>query len=262
MRRSLDVFFSVCLTGMASVCAVANPTAISEGFEGPLFSAGGLNAQPNSLPALDQWLVSGSGANASAGVATSNPASGSQQVRLKPMPAQQGAKTGFFSPIIDITLGTATTAGFDIAINGVIPGLETGGSEYTIILADRAHGRKAAEMILSYTGDILVDDGGATVDTLADWSTGGYQHFQIEINPPAATITYKRNGTAFYSSGLIPIALNGSDTVDQIQFISDNFGDAGFETADFDNVTLNAVVPEPATIALLAISAWLAARRR
>jgi hypothetical protein len=250
--------------GLGTVLTLAGAavaaTGINTGFEPPDFAIGALNGQPNSAAAADQWLVSGGGSSAIANVSTANPASGTQALRLSPLGALAGTPSGAFSPIITIAADSPTVTRFDVSINGVTPGPVTGGSEYTILLADRAHGRKAVEMVLSFTGDILVDNGGATlVDTGADWTTGPYQTFEIDVNQTA--LTYKRNGAQFFTSGLIPAGLNGSDTVDEIQIVSDNFGDPTTETSDFDNVSLT-VAPEPIGAALLGLVVVLTRRAR
>jgi hypothetical protein len=258
MSAMVTRVLALCAAGAVSTSAMA--ALLDTGFEAPAFTVGGLNGQT----AGAVWQVSGAGANATVNVSTANPASGSQAIRMLPQSNKAGAISGAFSPIVSIANHTATATTFDVSVNGVTPGALTGGSEYTIILGDIAHGKKAVEMVLSYTGDILVDNGGASLtDTGTDWTTGAYQNFEIDVDGSGGAISYKRNGSTFFTGGIIPAGLNGSDTVDQIQLVSDNFGDPEFETADFDNVNLSALpAPEPGTLGLFAGVMVLSRRRR
>jgi len=260
--RSLSRILGLCAAGMLSTSAMAALTSINEGFESPSFSVGALNGQPASSPASDQWTA-GTTTPATVNIATANPNGGTQHVRLFPN-AAAGTFSGLGSPIISIPTSTSTVTKFDLAVNGADP--VDGPSEYDILLQDRAHSGIVVEMRLSFTGEIIVVDNGTPVTTSGTWtfgSVGGntapYQTFEIDTFSSANSITYKRNGTTFYTSTL---PSGGGTTVDQFVLVSDNFGDPSSLHADIDNVSLIPLVPEPAMAGLISAGVLILGRRR
>jgi len=248
------------LPGLVAAAAISTSafaaSSFSTGFEASQnFSVGPLNTQPGGSTGNDRWLVSGGGTTANVNVTTANPAGGAQNIQLTGISDLQNQFTGAFSPIISITQGTKTVSSFDIAINGVSPGPETGGADYDIVLASRANDGNpntkltlVTQMQLDFLGGIDVDTGGVSlVPSGETWTPGPYMHFDITVDPSNNQITYKKDGTTFFTS-----TLNSGfgTTVDQIQIVSDNFQVQG-ERADIDNVTLAPVVPEPVFMSLL-----------
>jgi hypothetical protein len=255
--RIITGFLGMLAAGALCTSAMAALSSVNTGFESPSFTTGGLNGQPAASPADEQWLVSGGGTNANVNVSTVHPNSGSQHIRITPLDTQFGNQTGAFSPIITIPNHTPTVTKFDVSVSGVTPGPVTGGSEYTVLLADRAHGRVAAEFELNYTGEIFVDSGGVFTGTGTPWTTDGYHTYEIDVT--SSSTVFKRDGSTFFTAAPIPAADNGSDTADEIQIVSDNFGDPQTEVADFDNVSLSPV-PEPAVAAFVSVLALSTAR--
>jgi hypothetical protein len=234
---------------------------INTGFESP-FTLGNIDGQQG-------WVAVDTANNHVTNVTISNvdPASGTQHLRLVGDPAETN-DSGAKSPIVPLASGTPTKTSFALKVGGVTPGPTTGGADYFFQLADRSNpslGREVALMEFDFVGNIDVDTGGASLVPIGTWTPGVYASYDISVDPSAQTITYSRNGTALFTGPTIPAASQGSDTPDQIQFVSDNFQQEG-EFAHLDNLSLVPVVPEPACAALVMATAlgparWLRGRR-
>jgi hypothetical protein len=228
---------------------------LNSGFESP-FTLGNIDGQQG-------WVAVDTANNHVTNVTVSivDPASGTQHFRLVGDPTETN-DSGAKSPIVPIASGTPTTTSFALKIGGVVPGPTTGGANYFFQLANRSNpslGREVALVEFDYLGNIDVDTGGASLVTIGTWTPNVYATYNIVVDPAAHSITYSGGGLTPFTGPTIPAASQGSDTPDQIQFVSDNFQQEG-EFAHLDNLSLMPVVPEPASAGLIMAMVLLPAR--
>ncbi len=239
-------------------------TSLSTGFESADgFTTGGLSGQQG-------WSVSGGGTTANVTVSTADPDTGLQHIRMVGIPAQQDPNddpsndTGLTSPQLNIAGTTPTTTSFRLAIKGVDPtDPNNPGANYDIVLASfGSTNLLTADIELGFDGTIFISDGVNVNDTGAKWTAGAYHTFSFTVNanatPANQRIIYSMDGSEFAHSDLLT---NGGTSVNRLQFFSDNY-QLATETADIDNFSMAALVPEPATLGLLMTGAMLLRRRR
>lgn len=220
----------------------------STGFEAPGFAPGYIGGQSG-------WTTFAS-STAQAIVSAANPFAGAQHMRISKDPAlANGALTGGFSP----NQGPQAPGAYDVSVMVNLSAVD--GADYDVVPQAPSQGFLSARVKFNFAGPIYVldDTGGglAFINTGTDWTAdaGTYKELRIELDAGADTIDYYWGGSLIYSS--VAGVFAGS-SVEQVVLLSDNWQNPG-ENGNFDNLN---VIPEPASLALLAVGGLALVRRR
>lgn len=236
------------LLAAAAAAPVAFGGALETGFETPEFGTGfvgGVAGWQTFVNNTTQPMVS-----------DANPFMGDQHLRIgKETSLQDGDSVGAFSPFTPQAAGSDTGLSVWVNISGV------GGASYDVIAQSVAEDAVTARLQFFFadfdgdgtSGDILVLDNGAFVDSGADYTPGAYQEVRIEASPATGGLDYFYAGNLIFSGSLN----NGGTLVDQGVLLADNFQSGDF--GDFDSF---GIIPSPGAAALLAVAGFAAARRR
>lgn len=196
---------------------------------------------PGPCGGQNSWSMFAASAN-EGHIDTSNPAGGSQHLRISYEPAAASpALTGCFSPDMGPRSNTFDTLSLDIYISAI------GGADYDVVGQAPSQGFLTFRVKFDWLGNIYVLDdlgsGTTFVDTGANWIVGSYRNLRVDINAPANTINYYYDGLPIYSGAA---GIFAGNSIEQVVLLSDNFhaGDVG----DFDN--LNVTTPGPTNIVL------------
>lgn len=244
-------------------------TGLSTGFESP-FVPGTLNAQQG-------WGVStlSSVPVTSINVVNTTPIADAQSIRLvDTTTAANGSQIGAFSPVSVQSAPDASITSFKLRIDGVTPGAATGGADYRISAQSPEQAFVTWRVNFSYLGTIQVTDypGVGQTGTLgfqntgATWTPGTTYDVSVAFLPsptavPGATgatgsIVYSLNGVPIYTAD----SLVAGTKADQYVVLTDSWQVAG-ESGTFDNLVVG-VVPEPTSLAALALGGMVLRRRR
>lgn len=221
---------------------------LTSGFEqGEGWNLGLANATPPT-----GWGVLG--ANTSPIISNLNPWMGAQHLRINKEPGLGvNQDVGVVSP--DIKLPGDDELELLTLKMGVFISAK-GGADYDVFLQSAT--ALAARVKFDFTGNILVVDNLAFVDTGADWQPGVWRQLRIELDYTGAGQAIARY---YYGGTLIWTDNNRFDLVDdptRFAIVSDNFNRTDF--GDFDGIML--MVPSPGSLAMGLVGAGVIAGRR
>lgn len=246
-------------TGVYAAAGVGTAFPYATGFESAEgFSSGALNGQAG-------W-ASFTATAAQPVVSTALPQAGAQHMQLsKVTSAGSSAFVGGFSPLLTgVPENTASRTTVWFRADNVTPGPITGGAEYILAAQEgQSPGDELSWQInFAFDGTILVTDNidadpDLEVVSVGSWVAGRYYRVDIDLDTAANQVRYYLDGALEHTS--IGGVFAGNE-VRQVVLLSDNFFVAG-ETGKYDSLSID-VIPEPASLAVLASPILLALRRR
>jgi hypothetical protein len=240
---------------VALMPAVASASVFSTGFEVPDYATGVLEPQQG-------WSASGTNLPW-ASVSRLNPFAGQQHLRVvRDTTVSQGTGRLAFSP----SFGVQPAGTYEVSMQINISNDQ--GADYSVIGQAPSQSLLTWRVLLSFSdalgtgpGTIFVLDDLGTglgfVDTGDLWTPGVYKELKVVSDAVADTIEYYYGGSLIYTS---VAGVFAGTSVEQVVIFNDNF-QLGGETADFDNLSVT-LIPEPASLGLLAGLAPMALRRR
>ena len=157
---------------------------------------------------------------------TANPATGVQELRVSvDLNAGLFANVGCFSPDLGVQDVDLSIMSVEVSVS------DTGGADYFIVPQAPSQGLLTANVDFSFTGDILVENGGGFQDTGADWTPGVYHNLTLVVNPVGNTIDYYVDDVLIFTTSVF-----AGTTIEQVVLLSDNFqlDDSG----DFDDLII------------------------
>ncbi|GJQ30790.1 MAG: hypothetical protein HBSAPP03_26740 [Phycisphaerae bacterium] len=221
--------------------------SLNEGFEG--FAPGTIGGQ-------NGWAVFAANALAPA-IATSNPASGAQHLRINRGAGAATSLNGAFSPDFGDFTNEYSEISADIYIS------QTNAQSSQFVGQAPSQGLLTWRVIFNFDGGIYaLDDadglpGGslAFINTGATWSAGSYFNFKVVTNPAGNSLTYYLNNSLIYTGS---VGIFAGTAVEQVILFGDNqYTSSSF--TDFDNVS---IIPAPGSVLLAGMAGLLTLRRR